>query len=216
MSSRSRRRSNSSSRSSSQDQATTPEQRRLQTSAKFGDEVSIGGSLVDASTSDSHLLGAGIKIADVGADAGISNKGVYGDAHASVGEVTARIGRDDDVAQLTGKAEGPNAHAGGHFGLNGIGFDAGASVGDLSADGHIGRRGTDRDAALTGGVEGGGGARLKAGLNFGRDTDGDGVPNYGFNLGAKLGVGFNVGVDVERPMEHLKNAGSAVAGWFGF
>jgi hypothetical protein len=91
-----------------------------------------------------------------------------------------------------------------------------ASVADVSAEGHLGRKGTENDANVTGGLEAGGGGKLSLGANFGRDTDGDGVPNYGFNIGAKLGVGFNVGVDVERPMEHLKNAGSAVAGWFGF
>ncbi len=209
MGSRSRR---SQQQSSGQD---TPKKREVDTSLKAGPNASIGGSLLDKETNPDAVAGANIKVGDVSAQGGIGKNGIHGSASASVGEVGARLGRETDPAAIAAKAQGPNASASGYAGWNGIGFDAGASVADVSAEGHLGRKGTENDANVTGGLEAGGGGKLSLGANFGRDTDGDGVPNYGFNIGAKLGVGFNVGVDVERPMEHLKNAGSAVAGWFG-
>jgi hypothetical protein len=214
MGSRSRR----SSRDSQQQSEQSEQQRREVETSLQGPKHSIGGdaALLDVATPEDYIAGANLKVGGVNGEAGMDENGVYGSAGATVGEVGVRLGRDDDVAQLNAKAEGPNANAEGRFGWDGIGFDAGASVGDVSAEGHLGRRGTENDAAITGGLEAGGGGKLSLGANFGRDTDGDGVPNYGFNIGAKLGVGFNVGVDVERPMEHLRNAGSAVAGWFGF
>lgn len=204
------------SRRSSSDQQ-TPEKREVETSVQGQRHaVSADGALVDLATNENSVAGANLKLGSGNAEAGIDEKGVFAGAGASVGEVGVRLGRETDPAAIAAKAEGPNAHAEGRFGWDGIGFDAGASVADVSAEGHLGRKGTENDAAITGGLEAGGGGKLSLGANFGRDTDGDGVPNYGFNIGAKLGVGFNVGVDVERPMEHLKNAGSAVAGWFGF
>ncbi len=191
---------------------------KLDTSVQGLPSVEVGGSVFEASTPDQYLVGAGVELAKGSLEAGIDEDGIYGSASISAGEVSARLGRDDDVAQIKGTAQGPNASAEGRLGWDGFGFDADASLGDISAEGHLGRRGTDRDAAITGGVELGGGAGAKLNVNLGNDTDGDGIPNYGFDIGAKLGLGLRLGVDVEpqKYIEAAKEKGRRFLEWVGF
>ena len=60
-------------------------------SATVGNELEIGGALLDKSTNENSVAGAGIKLGEVGANGGLNQNGVYGEASASVGEVSARL-----------------------------------------------------------------------------------------------------------------------------
>jgi hypothetical protein len=155
--------------------------------------------------------------------------GVKGEAQsiglqASLGDIVGGVGSlfgqdwaSDDQQEsnlggwenfLSGEVHGPQAKGEVSFGSDGI--YAGGTAELYGASGKVG--GAEYD--WMGGTElnfsaGAGGVGAEAGL-ISTDEDGDGLTEWGFQLGGELGIGAGFGMKTELP-GHIANAASA--GW---